>query len=38
MKVLSPQKTLRFMQASSKIEVMIDAQLAAEIPLLESVE
>ena len=38
MKVLSPQKTLRFMQASSKIEVMIDAQLAAEIPLLESIE
>ena len=38
MKVLSPQKTLRFMQASSKIEVMIDAQLASEIPLLESIE
>ena len=38
MKVLSPQKTLRFMQASSKIEIMIDAQLAAEIPLLESIE
>lgn len=38
MKALSPQKTLRFMQASNKIEVMIDAQLAAEIPLLESIE
>ena len=38
MKVLSPQKTLRFMQASSKIEIMIDAQLATEIPLLESIE
>ena len=38
MKVISPQKTLRFFQASNKIEVMIDAQLAAEIPLLESIE
>lgn len=38
LKVISPQKTLRFMQASGKIEVMIDAQLAAEIPLLESIE
>ncbi len=38
LKVLSPQKTLRFAQASSKIEVMIDAQLASEIPLLESIE
>ena len=37
-KVISPQKTLRFLQASSKIEIMIDAQLAAEIPLLESIE
>ena len=38
MKVISPQKTLRFMQASNKIQIMIDAQLAAEIPLLESIE
>lgn len=38
MKVISPQKTLRFYQASNKIEIMIDAQLAAEIPLLESIE
>lgn len=38
MKVISPQKTLRFFQASNKIQVMIDAQLAAEIPLLESIE
>ena len=38
MKVISPQQTLRFFQASNKIEAMIDAQLAAEIPLLESIE
>jgi len=38
MKVISPQKTLRFFQAMNKIQVMIDAQLAAEIPLLESIE
>lgn len=37
-KVISPQKALRFFQASNKIQVMIDAQLAAEIPLLESIE
>ena len=37
-KVISPQKALRFLQASSKIEIMIDAQLATEIPLLESIE
>lgn len=37
-KVVSPQKTLRFFQAMNKIQVMIDAQLAAEIPLLESIE
>ena len=37
-KVISPQKALRFFQASNKIQVMIDAQMAAEIPLLESIE
>ena len=37
-KVISPKKTLRFIQAMNKIQVMIDAQLAAEIPLLESIE
>jgi len=37
-KVISPQKTLRFFQAMNKIQVMIDAQLAAEIPLLEGIE
>ena len=37
-KVLSPQKALRFFQASNKISLMIDAALAAEIPLLENIE
>lgn len=38
LKVLSPQKTLRYFQANNKIEAMINAQLAAEIPLLENIE
>ena len=37
-KVISPQKTLRYFQASSKIETIIKAQLAEEIPLLENIE
>ena len=37
-KAISPQKALRFFQAMNKIQVMIDAQMAAEIPLLESIE
>lgn len=38
MKVISPQKTVRFYQAMNKIQAMIDAQMAAEVPLLESIE
>ena len=38
MKVISPQKTVRFYQALNKIQAMIDAQMAAEVPLLESIE
>jgi hypothetical protein len=38
MKIIPPQKALRFFQASNKISAMIDAELAAEIPLLESIE
>ena len=37
-KVISPQKTVRFYQAMNKIQAMIDAQMAAEVPLLESIE
>lgn len=34
-KVLSPGKAVRFMQLENKIETLIDAQLALEIPLVE---
>jgi hypothetical protein len=37
-KVITPQKTIRFYQAMNKIKAMIDAQLAAEVPLLEGIE
>ena len=37
-KAISPQKAFRFIQAENKIEAMINAQLASEIPLLESIE
>jgi hypothetical protein len=37
-KMISPQKAFRFLQAENKIEAMINAQLASEIPLLESIE
>jgi len=35
-KVVSPGKAARFMQLENKIETLIDAQLALEIPLLET--
>jgi hypothetical protein len=35
-KVLSPGKAVRFMQLENKIETLIDAQLALEIPLAET--
>lgn len=34
-KVVSPGKAARFMQLENKIETLIDAQLALEIPLIE---
>lgn len=37
-KVISPTKTLRFYQAMNKIQAMIDAQMAAEVPLLDHIE
>ena len=37
-KVISPQKTLRYLQAENKIRVMIDAEMALQIPLLETIE
>ena len=35
-KVVSPGKAARFMQLENKIESLIDAQLALEIPLMET--
>ena len=35
-KILSPGKAARFMQLENKIETLIDAQLALEIPLIET--
>ena len=35
-KVISPGKAARFMQLENKIETLIDAQLALEIPLIET--
>lgn len=37
-KILSPQKAVRYYQAENKIEAMISAQLALEVPLLETIE
>jgi len=38
LKVLNAQKTFRYFQAENKIETLILAQLALDIPLLETVE
>ena len=35
-KVVSPGKAARFMQLENKIETLIDAQLALEIPMIET--
>ena len=37
-KVLTPQKTLRYLQAENKIRAMIDAEMALQIPFLETIE
>lgn len=38
LKVLDAQKTFRYFQAENKIETLMLAQLALEIPLLETIE
>ncbi|MDW7692695.1 hypothetical protein R9C00_11830 [Flammeovirgaceae bacterium SG7u.111] len=35
MKVLSPQKVIRWYQAENKIDLLVDYELSSEIPLLE---
>lgn len=37
-KVLTPQKTFRYLQAENKIKAMVDAEMALQIPLLEKIE
>jgi hypothetical protein len=37
-KILTPQKTIRYLQAENKIKALIDAELALQIPLLEEIE
>lgn len=37
-KILSPQKALRYYQAERKIKILINAELALNIPLLETIE
>lgn len=38
LKVLNAQKVFRYFQAENKIETLINAQLALDIPLLETIE
>lgn len=38
MKILTPQRTLTYLQAENKIKAMIDAELALQIPLLDQIE
>lgn len=38
LKILPAQKALRYLQAENKIENLVNAQLALDIPLLESIE
>jgi len=37
-KILTPQKTIRYLQAENKIKALIDAEMALQIPLLEELE
>ena len=37
-KILTPQKTIRYIQAENKIKALIDAELALQIPFLEEIE
>jgi cell fate (sporulation/competence/biofilm development) regulator YlbF (YheA/YmcA/DUF963 family) len=37
-KILSPQKTIRYIQAENKIKALIDAEMALQIPLLDEIE
>jgi len=37
-KILTPQKTIKYLQAENKIKALIDAELSLQIPLLDEIE
>ena len=37
-KILTPQKTIKYLQAENKIKALIDAEIALQIPLLDEIE
>lgn len=37
-KILTPQQTIKYLQAENKIKALIDAELALQIPLLDGIE
>ena len=37
-KILTPQRTLKYLQAENKIKAMIDAEMALQIPFLDEIE
>jgi hypothetical protein len=37
-KILTPQKTVKYLQAENKIEALIDAEIALQVPLLDEIE
>ena len=38
LKILTPQRTIKYMQAENKIKAMIDAEMALQIPFLDEIE
>lgn len=38
LKILSPQRTVRYLQAERKIEALINAEISLQVPLLDEIE
>jgi hypothetical protein len=38
MKILTPKRTIKYLQAENKIKAMIDAEMALQIPFLDEIE
>jgi hypothetical protein len=38
MKILTPKRTIKYLQAENKIKALIDAEMALEIPFLDEIE